>query len=168
MVTAIVSPKALPRDNIAALTNPENPAGNNTRKIVSQRVPPKAIDELRNSLGMTNNTSREIAAIVGKIIMERIIPAVNILFPAGSSVLNSGMNAKVPPNHLSKGFMTGINTKIPHKPIITLGIAAINSTTKARVLLTGMGKKSSLVTKAMDIPTGTASKIAIALLTSVP
>ena len=78
------------------------------------------------------------------------------------------MNAKVLPNHFSRGSITGINTKIPHKPIMTLGIAAINSTTKARVLLTEFGKKSSLVTKAMDMPTGIVNKIAIALLTKVP
>ena len=51
---------------------------------------------------------------------------------------------------------------------MTLGIAAINSTTNARVVRSDEGKKFSLVTKATAIPTGTANKIAIALLTKVP
>ena len=79
IVTAIVSPKARPNAKITAPNIPEIPAGSNTLKIVSQRVAPKDIEPLRNSLGSAINTSRLIAAIVGKIMIVRIVPAAIML-----------------------------------------------------------------------------------------
>ena len=92
-MTAIVSPKARPSAKTAAPNIPEIPAGNNTPNIVSQRVAPKDMEPLRNSLGTANNTSRLIAAIVGKIIIPRMTPAASIPYPEGA-VLNKGNHWK--------------------------------------------------------------------------
>ena len=129
MVTAMVSPRARPNPKIIAPTMPELAAGNNTRVMVSQRVAPKPMEAVRNWGGRANNTSRLMAAIVGKIIIAKIKPATSILGPKGSE-LKRGNQGKVANRNCCKGNTRGIKTKIPHRPIITLGIEAINSTKK--------------------------------------
>ena len=115
IVTAMVSPKARPKANIIPPTIPEKAAGINTRKIVSQRVAPKPREACRKSGGKAAKESREIAIIIGRIIIAKITPAGNIPGPP-KGVLKRGIQLKLAFSQLPRGLMIGISTNIPHNP----------------------------------------------------
>jgi hypothetical protein len=146
---------------------PELAAGNNSLNIVSQQVAPRDMEALRKSTGTDINTSRLMAATVGKIIIDNSIPAGSIPGPKGS-LLNRGNQLNLSNNNCCNGNKKGIKTKIPHRPTITLGIAAINSTRNPKGDRTQTGKKFSLVTIATDSPNGSAMIMPIAELITVP
>ena len=167
IVTAIVSPKARPNAKMVAPIIPELAAGNSSLNIVSQRVAPRDMEALRKSTGTDINTSRLMEATVGKIIIDKSIPAGNIPGPKGS-LLNRGNQLKLSNNDCCKGNKNGMRTKIPQSPTMTLGIAEINSTMNPKGDRTQAGKKFSLVMIATESPRGSAMIMAIAELTTVP
>ena len=77
MVTAIVSPTALPRPRISAPKMPERAYGRTARHIVSQRVAPRPSIASRWLSGTAWSTSRLTAVTIGNTISARMSEAVS-------------------------------------------------------------------------------------------
>jgi hypothetical protein len=81
IVTAIVSPSALPKPRITPPTMPARALRSTPMRIISQRVAPSASTASRWCCGTTCNTSRVIDEIMGMIMIARMIPAPSIPIP---------------------------------------------------------------------------------------
>ncbi len=92
--TAMVSPMARPRPSIAALMTPGRPNGSTDILIISQRVAPSASAASSCAFGTWRNTSREIAAMIGRIMMASTSAAVSMLRPTTWSPPNSGIHPR--------------------------------------------------------------------------
>ena len=81
---------------------------------------------------MLRNSSRQMLATIGTIMIERISPATKTSLPV-DDVPKSGTHPKPPWSHGSRCFaMNGPITRIPQRPRTTLGIAA--------ALILGLGR----------------------------
>src|ERR1700754_5156822 len=80
-VTAMVSPRARPRASMAPPTTPVEQKGRQTFHITSQLVEPRPYEASFNTLGTVSSTSRVTAEMKGRIMMERIRPAVKMPMP---------------------------------------------------------------------------------------
>ena len=99
MITAKVSPTALPIPKITAVMIPGNAAGNMIFLIVCQFVAPKPRDASLYTCGTLHNASNDTDMIVRRIIIASIIPAVKILKPLPPNyVLTNGTNTTSPKN----------------------------------------------------------------------
>ena len=76
-------------------------------------------------MGTATIASREIAEIVGRIMIARTSAVGNNPGPL-SLVLKIGIHPKTSWTQLAIGRKTGITTKSPQRPKTTLGIAASN------------------------------------------
>ena len=112
IVTAIVSPTALPSPSNVAPNNPDL-ASDKIILDVSQRVAPSANAASRCAVGIAFRTSREIDVIIGRIMIARINPAASIPNPYGAP-LNNGRNFKFLDNKGSTDIRSqGTRTKMP-------------------------------------------------------
>jgi hypothetical protein len=62
---------------MTATARPLLAEGKSTREIVSQRVAPSAAEPSRNEVGTTRSASSESEITVGKIMIDRTMPAAN-------------------------------------------------------------------------------------------
>ena len=76
-------------------------------------------------MGTATIASREIAEIVGRIMIARTTAVGSNPGPL-SLVLKIGIQPNPPWTQLATGRKSGINTKSPQRPKTTLGIAASN------------------------------------------
>ena len=81
IVTAIVSPIARPRPSTIEPIIPEAAGRQHRQPDVSHRVAPSARADSRNAPGTACRTSREIAVIVGRIMIASSTPALIMLKP---------------------------------------------------------------------------------------
>jgi len=129
--TAKASPNPLAKPNTIAVNIPGVAAGSNTRRIVCQRVAPKASEASFNSPGMARKASAATLAIVGNIIIANTIPPANTLKPKPPILfLIKGTNTLRPIQpYTTDGMptnnsMTGCNNLCPHAgAILTIKIA---------------------------------------------
>ncbi len=84
MITAIVSPTALPIPRMIAAVIPGSAAGSRTRAIVCQWVAPSAREPSFRNLGMELNASSETLMIVGRAMMPRRIDPARTDSPLGT------------------------------------------------------------------------------------
>ena len=117
MLTAIVSPKALPKPSRIA----EIILGAEARKItfltVSHFVAPIDRDASFNSIGIELKDSTQIEIIIGKTIIERVIEAVKIHRPVLS----------IPKKGAIKSLTSGTRKMKAHRPKTTDGTPAKTS-----------------------------------------
>lgn len=157
IVTAIVSPKALPNDSKKPANIPLKENGRITPLRVSNSVAPKEIAPSFTSFGTSDITSFPIEAEYGIIIIDKIIEAVNIPTPIGWI-----------PNFVWMFLITGARIKSPHKPIMTDGIPAINSTKVWKILKIVLFFKISLKKIEIERENGTEIKRDIIDVRRVP
>ncbi len=128
MVTAMVSPKARLSPKIAAPAIPGLAGLSTAIRIVSHFVAPRAYAASRWVCGVVINISVQTEVIIGVIMMASMMPAASMQGPK----IGPLKKGKLPKRFFRSGKTcerrNGIIIKMPHKPRITLGIAAINST----------------------------------------
>ena len=166
-VTAIASPNARPSPSSTAAEMPGAAYGIATLRIASQRVEPRASEPSERSRGTRLNSSRQIAEVIGMIMIVSTSAA-------GSTPDWDGSPEKIgrKPNQLwshgSRCCATqGPKTRMPQSPSTTLGIAASSSTIVAIGAASRFGA-SSVRNSAIAIESGVASSRAMNDVTSVP
>ncbi len=95
---------------------PGRPNGSTAILITSQRVAPRASAASSCILGTWRNTSREIAAMIGRIMTASTIDAVSIERPTMRSPPNSGMNPRYSLRNSEGPSMNGTRKTTPHRP----------------------------------------------------
>ncbi len=75
MVTAMVSPNALPRPSSDAPTMPDRARGSTAMRIISHRVAPRASAASFSFRGVLRKTSRHTAAMIGRTMIASTSPA---------------------------------------------------------------------------------------------
>jgi hypothetical protein len=121
--------------------------------------------------GTVSKTSRMVAAMNGRTMMARTIPAVRMPMPNGGPMNNfpiPGMGCAWSISHgCTCRCSTGAKTNNPHIPKMMLGTAANNSTATP-IGRFSMGGHSSVKNSAIPKPVGTAIAMAISDVTTVP
>lgn len=151
IITANVSPIALPIPNIMPVSIPGNAAGTIIFLIVCHLVAPSPNDASLYSLGTAFSASCDTLMMVGRIITASIIAAVNMLNP-------------VPPKF---SLTSGTKTVSPKNPYTTDGIPANVSITGFSIFRMYSGAISTM-NIAHNIESGTAISNARAVTASVP
>ena len=121
IMTAIVSPMALPIPRMAAAEIPDIAAGTMTLIVVSQRVAPMARDASLYEWGTECMASSETDMTVGRAMIPRSIE------PASQDSLNTSWFSKM-------SLRKGSSTRTPKNPYTTEGIPAKTSHTGFRML----------------------------------
>ena len=89
-VTAIASPSARPSPSMIAATTPPRVYGRTTPRTISQRVAPRANAPSSSSRGTARKSSRQIAEVIGMVMIVSTTIAVKTLLSVG--VPKIGMN----------------------------------------------------------------------------
>ena len=100
----MVSPRARPKPSTVALMTPDLPKGSTAIRIISQRVAPSARAASRCVCGTCRNTSREMAAMIGRIITPSTSDAAKMDFPKPPSVPKIGIQPKYRVIHFDNGI----------------------------------------------------------------
>ena len=142
-VTAIASPTARPKPRMIAATTPPRVYGRTTPRTISHRVSPSARAPSSSSFGTLRNSSRAIEALIGITMIARTSAAGSRPVSVLASPRKNGVH---PSARCRNGFRwfsrKGPSTKIPHRPISTLGIAASISTSPPMMPRTPRGASS--------------------------
>ena len=167
-VTAIASPTARPRPRIIAAAMPPRAYGKTTPRTISQRVVPSASAPSLRSRGTPRKSSREMLETIGRIMIVSTTIAVKTLEP----VVDGGPKSGMKPSALWSAGSTwsrsiGPSTRIPHRPMTTLGIAASVSTSAVTGPRSQRGA-SSVRKSAIAMASGVAIASAASDVTTVP
>ena len=138
-----------------------------TPRIASQRVDPRAIDPSIRSRGVREKSSRQIAEVIGMIMIVRTSAAGSIPACDGSPEKRGHQPRKLWRKGSSVSRTHGPKTRIPQRPRTTLGIAARSSTIVAIGAATRRGA-ISVRKSAIAMESGVARSRAMADVTTVP
>jgi hypothetical protein len=166
-VTAIASPNARPSPRMRAATTPPFTDGMTTPFTISQRVAPSASEPSSRSLGTPMKSSRQIAELIGMIM----IVSTSIAGKTPDGLAGPLKRGSHPSTSIRNGSMCcdtkGAITKIPQRPMTTLGTAASISISVPIGPRTAGGASSDRK-RPIAIDSGAASRIAPNDVTSVP
>ena len=135
ILTAIVSPKALPNPRNIAASTPGPEARKMTFFTVSHFVAPKESDASFNSIGTELNDSTHNEMIIGKTIIAKIKEAVNKLNPE---------LIVIPKNGAISSLIKGTNTRRAQSPKTTDGTPASTSMKGLMIFLNFFGAYSAM------------------------
>ena len=103
MVTAIVSPMARPSPRMTAPRIPARPLRSTPVRTISHRVAPSASTASRWWRGTATSTSRVIEAMIGMIMIAKMIPAASMPMPNGGPV-----KSPVQPSDVGQGRLNPV------------------------------------------------------------
>ena len=112
MVTAMVSPRARPRPRMMPPTMPMRALRSTPMRIISQRVAPSASTASRWFCGTAVSTSRVIDAMIGTIMMARMMPAASMPMPYIGPVKSPVQPRVLARNGSTYSRSSGASTKI--------------------------------------------------------
>ena len=153
---------------MSAAATPPRAYGNTTPRTISQRVVPSASAPSFSSDGTPRKSSRLMLETIGRIMIASTTIAVKTLAPDDEGGPNSGIHPSPECSHGSTWVRsTGPSTRMPHRPMSTLGTAASVST--SAVTGAWMARGASSVRKsAIPIASGVATRSAKNDVMTVP
>ena len=166
--TAIVSSRARPSPSMMAPIMPPRPKGSTTVRIICQRLAPSARAASRSPAGARENTSRQMDATIGTIMMPTTRPAMKIDALSGGLVtLKNGMNDAWRDSQVLSPTTLPWSSKKAHRPKMMLGMAAARSIRAMNDRREPIGAYS-LRKRAVQMATGAPTIMATKATSTVP